>query len=521
MPWKHSTRSRTRAVRRVSDGKPRFDSPSVDNDVQVQDVDTSDDELSWEDVSDVPDEADNNVKLQHDTPTATGRPLGTTRRRRRVGNAYTRKLTAASVAINSSSSNTPTRRGKTTPPGMLQDARQPENGSNSHVRREMWDAIPQLSTHDVVSGAVRGVSFGIWYIFDITRTALTLLRKPLGFVLFLWILAMILSTVVSTFRAALAPVCWLPIISSSFVCRPIPLPPPRANYPRLMEAQTKTFEQLLDETSGGSAMSLEVKKAEMATSDLVTLVRISALHSKDLLASMLVDFVQDAKTTGRRLQKLHSRVGGSVDNIMAVNDHALRRIEEASSRTNIIDIIPWIESRKNRIVASTFKDAMDSLSAQISRLILEAEANIANLNDLEERLNALHDLVFREVKTVKGDRDELLAQLWTFLGGNRKELKNFNENLVILKNVGSYRSQARVHVTATLQTLQSLSEDMEELREKVATPGLVGECMPLEVQMKSIQYGLERLKANRIKARRTHDAAVEGVTGLGLDQISA
>jgi len=206
---------------------------------------------------------------------------------------------------------------------------------------------------------------------------------------------------------------------------------------------------------------------------------------------------------------------------MAVNDHALRRIEEASSRTNIIDLIPWMESRKNRIAASTFKDAMDSLSAQISRLILEAEANIDNLNDLEERLNALHELVSREVKTVKGDREELLAQLWTFLGGNKKGLKNFKENLVILKNVGSYRNQARVHVTATLQTLQSLSEDMEELREKVATPGLVGENMSLEVQMKSIQYGLERLKENRIRARRTHEAAIEGVTGLGLDQISA
>jgi hypothetical protein len=80
-----------------------------------------------------------------------------------------------------------------------------------------------------------------------------------------------------------------------------------------MEAETKTFEQLLDEASGGSALSLEVKKAEMATSDLVTLVHLSSLVSKEHLARMLLDFVEDAKKTGRRLQKLHSKVGGSVD----------------------------------------------------------------------------------------------------------------------------------------------------------------------------------------------------------------
>jgi hypothetical protein len=201
---------------------------------------------------------------------------------------------------------------------------------------------------------------------------------------------------------------------------------------------------------------------------------------------------------------------------MAVNGHALRTIEEVNRKTPIISLnslIPWATSRKQQVMTSTFNDAMDMLSTQISRLVLEAEANIENLNDLEERLSALHELASREVITEKSDREELLAQLWTILGGNRKELKNFNENLAILKNVGTYRNQARLHVTATLQTLQSLSEDMEDLRERVATPGLVGESIPLEVQIQSIQFGLERLKENRMRARRIHDKAVNEITG--------
>jgi hypothetical protein len=173
-------------------------------------------------------------------------------------------------------------------------------------------SVEMPSADDLTYNAIRGMSFGGWYAFDVTRTALALLRKPLGAILFLWLFATILLYVSHTLRAAFAPICWLPFLSSSIMCRPI-LPPPGVNYPVLVEAETKTFEQLLDESSGGSALSLEVKKAEMATSDLITLVRISNLRSKDLLAGMLSDFVHDAKTTGKRLHKLHSKVGGSVD----------------------------------------------------------------------------------------------------------------------------------------------------------------------------------------------------------------
>ncbi|KXN91632.1 hypothetical protein AN958_12484 [Leucoagaricus sp. SymC.cos] len=206
----------------------------------------------------------------------------------------------------------------------------------------------------------------------------------------------------STLRSAFAPFCWLPFLSSSIMCIPLStfVPPTAVNYPALVEAETKTFEQLLDEATGGSALSIEVKKAEMATSDLVTLVHLSSLTSRDRLARMLLDFVEDAKKTGKRLQKLHSKVGGSVDIIMAVNDHALLTIEKANEPKPLLSfdtLIPWVGSRKAKIVTETFEDAMNTLSSQIERLILEAEANIDNLNDLEERLHALHELVSLEV----------------------------------------------------------------------------------------------------------------------------
>jgi len=94
-----------------------------------------------------------------------------------------------------------------------------------------------------------------------------------------------------------------------------------ADYLALIDAQNKIFEQLLDGSVGGSALilSLDIKNAEMATKDLVALVRISYLKMKDTLARSLEDFVFDAKKTGQGLQKLISKFGEAVDKCVYTN----------------------------------------------------------------------------------------------------------------------------------------------------------------------------------------------------------
>lgn len=81
----------------------------------------------------------------------------------------------------------------------------------------------------------------------------------------------------------------------------------------MIEIQSKTFEQLLDESVGSSSVALEIKKAQLATSDLLTVVKTSDLRSKDLLAEALRDFTDNARDTARGLQRLHAKVSSSVD----------------------------------------------------------------------------------------------------------------------------------------------------------------------------------------------------------------
>lgn len=289
---------------------------------------------------------------------------------------------------------------------------------------------------------------------------------------------------------------------------------------------------------GGSGLSLEIKKAEMATIDLGTLVRVSDLKSRDLIAESLGEFVEDAKNTGRGLQKLSSKVGGAVDryvcsslphliithsyefSILAVNDYALHTIEGAlsnpPSKFSLTSLVPFLSSRKstNEVVTKTFTEAMDVLGASMRRLIVEAEISLTNLNNLEERLSTLHELVSREDSSLSAAKSELLAALWTKLGGNRQTLRGYDDHLLLLKNLGDYRKRALVHVVTALQTLQAMSEDMEDLRERVAAPELTGSSIPVEVHMKSIQGGLERLKEGRLKAKEREEKVFKQVLAV-------
>ncbi|EMD33900.1 hypothetical protein CERSUDRAFT_117428 [Gelatoporia subvermispora B] len=367
-----------------------------------------------------------------------------------------------------------------------------------------------------------GISFTFAYVLDILSTVTRMMRKPLAVLLFLWIMGILFKQLNHTFSAVLGPLCYIPGISRTPLCYTAPRrsgedrAPRWADYPKLIDVQSSTFEQLLDESAGGSGLSLDIKKAEMATRDLIALVRVSDLTSKDRLADVLSEFVEDAKKTGRGLQKLNAKIGGAVDSIMAVNDYAIHSIEAAKAKDSSMFNVIWpfpTNTRTNEVVLRTFHEAMGVLSAHVQRVILEATVSLENLEKLEEALTTLHELVSREDTDLSNAKSELLGALWTRLGGNQRSLRSFNQHLALLRNVGQYRTRALAHVAAALQTMQAISEEMEEMRDRVAAPEILGERIPVEVHVKSINAGLERLKEGRLRAKEREEEIVKKILG--------
>ena len=153
------------------------------------------------------------------------------------------------------------------------------------------------------------------------------------------------------------------------------------------------------------------------------------------------------------------------------------------------------------------------LSASMERLILEAEVSISNLEMLEKHLKSIHGIVSREKNTISKAKHELGAQVVTIFGVNRDQLREMNENLALLKGVGGHRDRARAHVVAVLEMLRLMADDMEDLRERVAAPDLTGDAIPIDVHMKSLKGGLERLKGRRAGAKQLREQLVNKIAG--------
>jgi len=154
---------------------------------------------------------------------------------------------------------------------------------------------------------------------------------------------------------------------------------------------------------------------------------------------------------------------------------------------------------------------MNVLSTNMERLILEAEVSISDLNKLEKHLKSIHKIVSREKNKISKAKHELGAQVLTIFGVNRDELRGMDENLALLKGVGGYRDRARAHVVAVLEVLRLMADDMEELRERVAAPDLAGDAIPIDVHIKSLRGGLERLKGRRTGAKQLREQLVNQI----------
>lgn len=264
---------------------------------------------TWEDVS----TSSNNMEHFARSPSPAGHPRynATSPRKRRAPGGGTVYVAAQKRPQQRLKSSTIPNSGESTP----RSSRPPREPLVN------WEEVRHNSARTMISG----LKFLLW---DVGRICIVLLKWPAAIAIVLFLLSLIVSQISQTIRTTLSPLCIVP--GFGFICAPPPslFPSPAtlskdgqpvqalpkwADYPRLMNVQSKSFETLLEEAVDGPGLALEIKKAEMATSDLATLVRVSELKSRDMLAASLGDFVEDARKAGRGLTRFSSKVGGAVD----------------------------------------------------------------------------------------------------------------------------------------------------------------------------------------------------------------
>jgi len=309
------------------------------------------------------------------------------------------------------------------------------------------------------------------------------------------------SRMTPTFRTAFFPLCVVPGISRSTLC----VPPAVVYFPELLNIQGSTFERLLGESAGGSELSVGVMKAQMATRDLSLLVRYSDLDTKDSIADVLDTIARDAKKTGRGLSRLNARIMGGIDQVMALNNYAMATIEGAHQKAPsplLQAISPFkLGPSADEIISTAFALAMDESEQTMAKLVLEADRSLQDLEQMDVDLATLHEITTRESKPIAEEKEKVLGELWTRLGGNQKSVRDYGDRLELLNDLAEYRRKALGHVTATSRALARMSDDLEILRDRVAAPGLLEGRVPLHVHIEGIKSGLERLREGQTRSR--------------------
>ncbi|KAF3932736.1 hypothetical protein ABW19_dt0204978 [Dactylella cylindrospora] len=280
------------------------------------------------------------------------------------------------------------------------------------------------------------------------------------------------------------------------------------DYKRLMELQF-SFEKVLEDSVGGSRLAYDMKTSEMAVRDLTTLVRVSGLACREQLVVHLEQFGDSARIAARGLSRFSSRVMGTIDSILALDEWAKKTLEdvrdrEVAARGSIASLVNWGDGDKKlrQSVSTVFLKTTEGMDGQLQRLAMEAEGVLSILDQLEERLTTIHEIVSREINHVNMENDEVLSAILTKLGANRQKLARNKEHVKLLNNVGHYRKTALSHVSATVVELERMSADLEQLRETVAAPSLLEGVVeaPIELHIRNIDHGIMRLTAGRLKA---------------------
>ncbi|KAF8705294.1 hypothetical protein RHS03_05302, partial [Rhizoctonia solani] len=381
------------------------------------------------------------------------------------------------------------------------------------------------------------VVFVVATVLDITKDIVMISKKPMQVIPIVVRCQLTVELFVRTF---MSPVCSLPLISSRIeYCNRDELSRRFSpDFPKLVSLQSR-LEDVMDDSASSSIVAVDIKNSEMAVRDLTTLVKISTLVAKDSLVERLNEFVVDAKTAGRNLQRFGGRVGGAVDQIVAMNEYVLKLLENTAKDSeaqissgpvqrvmNAVSPIkvsgPQVIAARRKEVETMWYQATGMMDATIRKLIHEAEANIIALDKLESQLDLINEMILREDEGIRAKAEEVLGELWTKLGGNKKKLNSFRSHRMLLNEIRTYRKRALAHVSSTLVQLQGLSADLDDLRQRVVTPTLAGEeaGIPLEVHIGSMQKGTERLLEGRKRAREREDAYLQKVLSEGQERPS-
>jgi hypothetical protein len=165
----------------------------------------------------------------------------------------------------------------------------------------------------------------------------------------------------------------------------------------------------------------------------------------------------------------------------------------------VADRIPGFHAQcaPTRHLPAIFQRFLDAFESSIVLLIDRTQVISQDLHRMEERLSTIRDVASGEAQMRLEEKAELLADLWSWFGGNKKHLAVVDRNLQALRLLYEHHGFADRAIASAQTELRAMQEALEDLR-PLSSHSLIFESgMSIELVMESIKSGSERLKTRQ------------------------
>ncbi|KAG9672338.1 hypothetical protein KCU99_g6944, partial [Aureobasidium melanogenum] len=399
-------------------------------------------------------------------------------------------------------------------------------------RRKSTKSAAQDVSPDYVQYAWSNVVLPLLrYVLSVFSIAAHALKPLLGYTLIVLLMAVGMgiakTMVVHSVTNALSPLCNIP--GAGYLNLPFcdighhdghrgPV-----EFDKLVITQSN-FEDILEASVHQAALPLAMKNSELSIRDLRTVVKHSSLGSRNELVNEFDGFIETARQASDGLSQFNSRISRALDGILSANRWTMKVLQGIEAAPDSEGIIPRFFSHylpmfsltipqhsPEDVIYDQYIRHTSEVEEQIQVCILEANTLLEVLENLDDRLHQIQDIAHREDLKVGDAKAELLALLWTKLGGNRGPLAKQEQQLATLNDVSRYRKTAMQHVISTLVKLKDIENNLSQLRDDVAAPTIVDrKRMPLEMHIDLISSAVDRLQTVRDEGRKEKEKMLQG-----------
>lgn len=168
---------------------------------------------------------------------------------------------------------------------------------------------------------------------------------------------------------------------------------------------------------------------------------------------------------------------------------------------------------QHHLVSAAYERALRTYETVLREWIQASTVSLMKAVTLDADFVAVMKLVADERFDVDITKHEVMGQLWTVLGGNKRRLLDLSKHEDVLNRVGEFTITALRYVRSVQDALEGMQRHLEELRQ-AAIGALISDIVEPEVILEMLSRGLERLGDARYRMALGGRSDVKHIYGV-------